>query len=291
MMVSLSIACAGSGPVTTQLQPTDVPQVTPTTTTLLATAAAPPAPAPSAPPAPGLSALLSPSPSLPPSLTAATAVGAPTLVDPRDNGLAVGLGEWAVTLESSSIRPGSVTFVIRNRGTHVHGFRVRSDSSVSGDRTLDVRTARIQPGGESALTVTLPVGNFEVDCFVEEAGVGEHDELGMRAQLVVRDDSPLVTVQPTAQPSSPAPNPTVSIQGFAFAPEVLQVSAGTAVVWTNNDPAPHTVTADDRSFDSAILTTSHTFRRVFDAPGTFRYMCSLHPTMKGRVEVKAPGQP
>jgi hypothetical protein len=155
---------------------------------------------------------------------------------------------------------------------------------------LDVRTERIQPGGESALTVTLPVGVYRVDCFVEEAGVGEHDALGMRTQLVVRDDAPLVTVQPTVQPTGPAPlpvpNPAVSIQRFAFAPELLQVSAGTAVVWTNNDPAPHTVTAEDRSFDSAILTTGQTFRRVFDTPGTFLYQCSLHPTMKGRVEVR-----
>jgi len=195
------------------------------------------------------------------------------------------LGEWAVTLEAGAIRPGSVTFVVHNRGTHVHGFRVRSDSSGSGGRSLDVRTERIPPGGEATLTLTLPAGAYRVDCFVEEAGVGEHDALGMRTQLVVRDDAPLATVQPPAPPTGPVPAPTVSIQGFAFAPEVLQVSAGIAVVWTNNDPAPHTVTAEDRSFDSGILTTSQTFRRVFDAPGTFLYQCSLHPTMKGRVEV------
>jgi plastocyanin len=145
-----------------------------------------------------------------------------------------------------------------------------------------VRTERVPPGAEAALTVTLPAGVYRVDCFVEEAGVGEHDALGMRTQLVVRDDAPLVIVKPTA----PAPAPTVSIQGFAFAPEVLQVSAGTTVVWTNNDPAPHTVTAEDRSFDSSLLMTNQTFQRGFDTPGTFLYQCSLHPTMKGRVEVK-----
>ena len=40
----------------------------------------------------------------------------PRRVDPRAGGLEIALGEWALTPEALVIRPGRVTFVIRNRG-------------------------------------------------------------------------------------------------------------------------------------------------------------------------------
>src|SRR5688572_10040818 len=48
-------------------------------------------------------------------------------VDPRDDGLEVALGEWAVTLEAGAIRPGRVTFVVHNRGTIPHGFEIEAE--------------------------------------------------------------------------------------------------------------------------------------------------------------------
>jgi hypothetical protein len=47
-------------------------------------------------------------------------------VDPRRGGLDVGFGEFAITLEAGEIRPGPVTFVIRNGGRLVHASRSRS---------------------------------------------------------------------------------------------------------------------------------------------------------------------
>jgi plastocyanin len=80
--------------------------------------------------------------------------------------------------------------------------------------------------------------------------------------------------------------PEVKIEGFAFLPPSLEVAAGAAVVWTNQDPAPHTVTAGDGSFDSGILATGATFPRTFPTAGTVLYRCNLHPAMQGQIVVK-----
>lgn len=77
----------------------------------------------------------------------------------------------------------------------------------------------------------------------------------------------------------------IDIQGFAFNPPQLEISAGTTVTWTNNDSATHTVTADDGSFDSGNLDTGATFSQTFDTPGTYTYHCNIHPSMTATIVV------
>ncbi|HME82070.1 MAG TPA: cupredoxin family copper-binding protein [Candidatus Eremiobacteraceae bacterium] len=78
----------------------------------------------------------------------------------------------------------------------------------------------------------------------------------------------------------------VVIDGYAFKAPKVTIVAGTAVVWKNQDDDPHTVTADDGSFDSKGLGQGDTFRYVFVKPGTYPYHCSAHPYMKGVVIVE-----
>jgi plastocyanin len=77
----------------------------------------------------------------------------------------------------------------------------------------------------------------------------------------------------------------IVIQNFAFAPAALTVTVGTTVVWTNRDGEPHTVIDVDRRFKSPALDTDESYRHRFDQPGTFTYVCSLHPHMTGTVTV------
>jgi plastocyanin len=77
----------------------------------------------------------------------------------------------------------------------------------------------------------------------------------------------------------------VTIAEFAFGPQELAVAAGTTVTWTNEDWAPHTVTAEDGSFDSGRLDQGASFEYTFDEPGTFAYHCNYHPGMVGSIVV------
>jgi len=82
---------------------------------------------------------------------------------------------------------------------------------------------------------------------------------------------------------------TVSIQDFFFSPAQITVQPGTTVTWMNNGQAPHTVTADDGSFDSETLQPGQSFSFTFANAGTFSYFCEIHPFMTGSVTVVGGG--
>jgi plastocyanin len=205
-------------------------------------------------------------------------------VDPRRGGLELGFGEFAITLEAAEIRPGPVTFVVRNGGALVHGFEIeieeRGDNSGPGsshDDGLKLEGPAFGPGETVRLHADLAPGVYEIECFV-----AEHDDMGMRATLVVRRGAPLVRAErPSSSPDR------VEIADFAFSPGAVEVRAGTRVTWSNADPAAHTVTARDGAFDSGTLDPGSGFETTFAEPGTFAYFCQIHPTMRGSVRVVA----
>ena len=77
----------------------------------------------------------------------------------------------------------------------------------------------------------------------------------------------------------------LDIADQAFRPNELTVVNGAKVTWTNSDAAAHTVAAGDQSWSSDLLPTGATFDHVFDTPGRFEYVCTLHPGMKGTIVV------
>jgi plastocyanin len=80
----------------------------------------------------------------------------------------------------------------------------------------------------------------------------------------------------------------VQVVDFAFDPATVTVPAGATVTWTNGGSRPHTVTADDGSFDSGRLDPGEQFSQTFDQPGTFTYFCGFHPEMQGSIVVTEP---
>ena len=213
----------------------------------------------------------------------------PRLVDPKKGGLEVGFGEFAVTPEAKTIRPGQVTFVVRNGGRLTHGFELESESEEEGsggggdssghgsgggsEDRFKVETQTFGPGETVRVRANLVPGTYKIYCYV-----ADHEERGMRTLLTVRTNAPLVKKQITSANS-------VDIKGFAFTPELLQVKAGTTVRWTNADPTEHTVTARDKSFGSNPIAHGETFAVEFRNRGTFRYFCAIHPTMQGTIKV------
>jgi plastocyanin len=77
---------------------------------------------------------------------------------------------------------------------------------------------------------------------------------------------------------------TVSIQNFAFNPQALTVKKGTTVTWTNNDSAPHQIKST--TFNSQPLGKGQSYSFTFDNPGTFDYICGIHPSMTGKIIVQ-----
>ena len=87
--------------------------------------------------------------------------------------------------------------------------------------------------------------------------------------------------------AEPAADATISIDKFMFEPTSLTVTAGTTVHWKNLDPEPHTVRGVETNFRSDPLDQNDSYAHKFDKPGTYRYVCSIHPQMLGTIIVKA----
>ncbi|MFT6531462.1 MAG: plastocyanin [Limimaricola cinnabarinus] len=100
------------------------------------------------------------------------------------------------------------------------------------------------------------------------------------------------SIAPPATPrGAPPPRPAmgrlheVEIKGFAFLPAALTIAAGDMVIFTNADLAPHTATSETGLFDSGRLGRGQSVRMSFATPGTYPYLCTLHPKMRGTITV------
>jgi len=77
---------------------------------------------------------------------------------------------------------------------------------------------------------------------------------------------------------------SVSIVNFAFSPNSLNINKGDTVIWTNNDGAPHKIAGDN--INSSVMSKGQTFSQTFNIAGSINYYCSIHPAMKGVINVK-----
>jgi plastocyanin len=82
---------------------------------------------------------------------------------------------------------------------------------------------------------------------------------------------------------------SVGIGDNFFDPPDATVEPGSTITWTNNGARPHTVTADDGSFDSGRLNPGDSYTVAFDGQGTVTYHCAIHPEMRGSVTVGVGG--
>jgi plastocyanin len=100
----------------------------------------------------------------------------------------------------------------------------------------------------------------------------------------------LAACNPPTPSASPEPvdsgqvagDPTVLVSDMAFTPDRLTVEAGSTVSWVFDDDMPHNVVGD--GFASEVMQTG-TFTSTFTDPGTYPYVCTLHPVMEGAVVV------
>lgn len=79
---------------------------------------------------------------------------------------------------------------------------------------------------------------------------------------------------------------TVRVVDNSFEPSEITIDAGQAVNWVFEGPSSeHDVVADDGSFVSELM-RSGSYTHVFTDAGSFDYLCSTHPEMRGNVTVE-----
>lgn len=231
----------------------------------------------------------------------------------------------ATTLTPGNVRPdasltssaagGRVSFDASG-STDADGSIAAYEWDLNGDSLYETRTGaepRVQreyPGGTTLIAsvrVTDDAGASD-DATSAVAVVAVADDPQAAPAAAPASDTALVPTgelsgeprpaKPKRERPSATPEPatvraaasgSVTIKDFSFGPATVNVNAGDTVTWSNRGPTVHTATASDGSFDSGNLTKGQSYSRKFSSPGTFSYICTPHPFMKGKVVVAAAG--
>jgi plastocyanin len=86
--------------------------------------------------------------------------------------------------------------------------------------------------------------------------------------------------------SASAATQSVEISGFAFRPDVMFITAGDTVTWTNRDSAQHSIVFLTGLGQTENFGLGQSSSLRFIAPGTYKYICGLHgQSMSGVVAV------
>ena len=100
---------------------------------------------------------------------------------------------------------------------------------------------------------------------------------------------------PPAPAPAPAPKPaakpraiaagagSVQMRDFSFSPATITVDVGDSVTWVNAGEEPHNAVGD--AFETSLLDAGESGSKSFSTAGTFAYICTVHPQMKGTVKV------
>jgi plastocyanin len=77
----------------------------------------------------------------------------------------------------------------------------------------------------------------------------------------------------------------VNIASFAFLPAKISAMAGKALTFLNSDDTPHQIAVANGP-RTAVFLRGQKASLTIDKPGEYNYICGLHPSMKGTIEVK-----
>ncbi len=87
--------------------------------------------------------------------------------------------------------------------------------------------------------------------------------------------------RPVLAQYGPAGEESVSARDDFFDAEAVHVPVGTRVEWSNDGRNPHTVSADDGSFDSGNMAAGATYSITFSTAGAYPYFCKYHGSAGG----------
>lgn len=102
-----------------------------------------------------------------------------------------------------------------------------------------------------------------------------------------------------SSPAATKPKPAVvSVADFYYGPDAVTIKKGGSVKWVwaaaNTEPhdvhlksGPKSLKKKGTYSTKTTAVTNATFKKTFETPGTYRFICTIHPTqMKMTVTVK-----
>ena len=182
----------------------------------------------------------------------------------------VGNGDTAI-IEAKWEEPGKYLF-------HVHGIQEERGSMAIIEVLEDSSSlSKIQTPSNNKGSHSMIQWQEDLIKSLERPKIINYDNLG---SYTISDAKGIRTNVVSIVKDSWSPDITES-----YSPISIEVDPGTTVTWTNNDMMIHTVTDVKKTFDSEFIPAGGTWQYTFEKPGKYDYLCTLHPWMKGIVNV------
>jgi plastocyanin len=159
-------------------------------------------------------------------------------------------------------------------GTTVTWTNTGQRPHTASDRGGTFDTRPVSPGASAKVTFSTP-GTYFYFCRINPAK--------MNGTVIVKPGD-----QPARITRVQAVDPGFTGDRLRFDPARLTVQAGTTLLVANVGGKPHTLTADDGSFDTGTITPGAEGGRfagkstsiTLTKPGTFRFHCQVHPAAR-----------
>lgn len=96
------------------------------------------------------------------------------------------------------------------------------------------------------------------------------------------------TGEPAAPGAAQPASTTVQVDDMKFSPADITIKVGDTVTWKFSDKVPHAVQGigDSAMGINSPIFTDGEWSHTFDVAGSYRYLCPLHPEMRGTVTVE-----
>jgi plastocyanin len=182
----------------------------------------------------------------------------------------------------------AVRFTPRRTGSLTVALRVRDDQGQSSDAKLDLTVTKApkQSGAVNEISGTS-TGQGQGVASASARTTSAPAPAPRKGLRQARHATKAQTRPHKPATATAAASTGVTIKNFKFTPGTSSVHVGDTITWTNQDIAPHTATAKDGSFDTGTINQNKSGSHTFAKAGTFPYICSIHPNMKGTVTVLA----
>lgn len=150
-----------------------------------------------------------------------------------------------------------------------YSYALRAEGNISYVCTF-------HPGMNGSLVVGPALAGVAVPPPVADPGGGTSSATGGR------------TTPAAAAPASQGATKTIEIKvnEMSFSPTMVTAHVGDTISWVNVGVIPHTVTANDGTFDKTPLAPGERFNWVVNKEGTVNYVCTYHPGMDGMLMLK-----
>ncbi len=79
----------------------------------------------------------------------------------------------------------------------------------------------------------------------------------------------------------------VSVEKMQFIPQIIKIKRGDTVKWVNNGKrGDHNISFENENLiESERFFPGESWQHTFEKPGSYPYICGIHPEMTGVVEV------